>query len=430
MTNENTPDFEEISVPDSLSGYEEFDTYAAQSSVQGGRTHYTIVVPVQRVTSFLPIPDPAKPFEDNRQVRVKHAEKFGDYVRTRPDWHSGPLTVRTLTGVVHFNQFKGFPPGPVLFGTLQVPRGRSTEFRIIDGQHRVLGIETLRRKIADEKFEKSNRLELARSSGQRDQIHSLEAQLDEVKRVEKRLREESITVDLVIENDTRKARQVFVDVADNALGIPRPVRARFDMEKVVNRAMGELLSDPPQLLQGKVDDQKDRISGSNPNFIGAGTLADVVRILKVGVNGRISRVQEDELQAADLARDCREFFNLLSDTFEILGQLKNDEVDSQQLRESSLLGSTTMLRILAGVYHQVRSEKGIAAAANLLRKIAPHTHGPIQSSTPSGLLWINCGSQETFVEGAMAPGARAQQVREAVEVISSWASKPPYELTS
>lgn len=427
MTETASTDVDNFQIPANLTGYDEFDTFVAQQSTQGGRTHYSIVVPVQRVLSILPTPDPNQPFEDNRQVNRPHAAKFGEYIRTQPNWHSGPLTARTTAGVVEFDPFPWDKDGSIHFGMLRIPRNRVDDFRIIDGQHRVYGIAILKQSLADEKFERSNRLAKAEASGQKDQVPQLKKDLQAIVEIESRMKREAISIDLLIENDQSKARQIFVDVADNARGIPKPVRARFDMSKVVNRAMAEVLGNPPLLLVGRVDDQKDLIRGANPNFIGAGTLSEIIRLLTVG-SGKIGKAMEQSLDSTKLARDGSAFFDLLTTTFPELNALANGTKSAQEVRASSLLGSATMLRILAGVYHDVVQTHGKAAAAGLLQKLANHTQAPINGSTQSGKLWLNCGTEETFIDGAHAPGARSQQLKDATKAIASWASSPPKEL--
>ena len=61
-----------------------------------------------------------------------------------------------------------------------------------------------------------------------------------------------------------------------------------------------------------------------------------------------------------------------------------------------MLGSSTMLRVLAGVYFEVRSSRG-GSGGGLLRKLSNHTAAPIDVETASGRLWANCGSQESFI---------------------------------
>ena len=100
----------------------------------------------------------------------------------------------------------------------------------------------MKQKLADEKFEKSNRLAKA-GVRQKDQVPQLKKDLQAI--IEgQRMKQESISIDLLVENDQSKARQIFVDVADNAKGLSKPVLARFDSNKVVNRAMDEVLGNP------------------------------------------------------------------------------------------------------------------------------------------------------------------------------------------
>ena len=54
----------DIQIPTNISGYAVTDDYLAQRSQQGGRTHYSIVLPLHQVPVTLPTPDPEEPFPD------------------------------------------------------------------------------------------------------------------------------------------------------------------------------------------------------------------------------------------------------------------------------------------------------------------------------------------------------------------------------
>ncbi len=84
--------------------------------------------------------------------------------------------------------------------------------------------------------------------------------------------------------------------------------------------------------------------------------------------------------------------------------------------------------LLAGVYHEISQTHGKAAAASFMSKLAPHMSAPIDKATISGQLWINCGSTEAFIDGGRAPGARSQQVKDAVASIAGWIDNPPTAL--
>ena len=416
----------QINIPDNLSGYDTTDDYVAQRTKQGDRHHYLIAIPLPRIPEILPVPDPSEPFDDNRVVRESHAKGFADYVLSNKYWHSGPLTVRTTSETVAFEVATDL--GTLQIGTLKVPRTRRGEFRIVDGQHRVLGIKILLEKIAKERLRQATLLQEARDShAEKAQIQQFERSLKEITATQERVQNASIVIDLVIENNDQRARQIFVDVADNALGINKAVRDRFDMAKTANRALNVLLANPGRLLDGRVDLQKATISGSNPNWLGAGVVSDIIRILQVGISGRISQAQEKTLEHDRLAEQAEVFFASITAAFPDLEDLANDAITSQELRKKSLLGSATMMKVLAGVYHEItitRSQSS-SAAIDFFTRLAPLTSAPVAEGTKSGDLWLNAGNENQFVDGSMAPGARLQQVKDLVATITEWIDHPP-----
>lgn len=423
-------------LPNVASGYNLTDDYVAQQTHQGGRIHYALALPLLQVPVTLPVPDPDQPFEDNRRLVPKHARDFAAYVRDNPDWHSGPLTARTTSETVKFTPFPGGDFGELTVGILSIPRNARRSFSIIDGQHRVLGIYELDRDLNAELVRQRGLLASAVRNGEptgakyQKQIDELLANLDRIQR-------ESIAIDLVIEDAPNKARQVFVDVAANALGITKSVQKRFDGRKVTNRALGLLLDDTgvSSLLKGKVDLDKDRVGGTNPNLIGAGPLADIVRILQVGIGGKVSAAAE-KIAADDpdveraYADTANRFFDALAGGFPDLADIVDGTKTAADLRDTSMVPSTTVLRILAGVFHNLEADgMDDAAITRFFSRIAKHVSVPVEAGTPSGDLWINAAPVSgAFTDGAAAPGARAQQVKELVASITEWATKPPPQL--
>ncbi|MBU6329109.1 MAG: DGQHR domain-containing protein [Acidobacteria bacterium] len=420
----------QITVPGGLTGYDATDEYIAQRTVQGGRVHFTVAMPIVRIPSMLPKPDPAVPFEDNRIVNPTHAKKFADYVFEKEDWHSGPLTIRTTSDSVSFKVFETGDLGPVQLGVLSVPRSRQAAFSIVDGQHRVLGLSLLMDRLGDEIRDQNSLLQKATNNGEPATVTSqFTRELARLKLIEERINAASIVLDIVIENDDVAARQIFVDVAANALGINKSVKDRFDQRKVANRAMSEILASPPLLLQQRIEEHKSTVAGRNLNFISAAHVADIVRILTKGITGRISAANEKTLNHADLALTTEHFFDDLTTAFPDLELVAKGTLTAPKLREQSLLGSATMLRVLAGVYYNLTVSGGSRPfVIDFFRRLAPHMTAPVDSRTASGDLWLNAGSELSFVEGSMAPGARAQQVSELVDVITDWATTPPPQL--
>jgi hypothetical protein len=415
-----------------LTGYAATDDYVAQMSVQGNRKHYVIVLPLPQVITTLPIPDPSVPFDDNREVSPNHAKSFATYVRTNKNWHAGCLTIRTRSDATSFKPFEGGQIGALAFGMLSVPRNARGIFKIIDGQHRILGIKYLLDSLDEDlmtavsSFSKAERINAEKAV-----IEQFEREIKNIKSIKKRVESDCIAIELVIEDDTELAKQIFVDVANHALGVRKAITAKFDQSKVVNRALNALLDDPgvDDLIRDRIDGQKDRVTGANPNLMGAGSLADIIRIITVGINGRVSSAQEKTLDQAKLAKETNRFFEVLRVSFPELNAIAIGADTTASLRKTSILASSTMLRVLSGVYFDLK-EKGVSITEIIeyFTKLSNHTAAPIKSSDPSGKMWMDATTEGAFVEGANAPGSRAQAVKALVSAIVNWYTTPPVQM--
>ena len=208
---------------------------------------------------------------------------------------------------------------------------------------------------------------------------------------------------------------MFVDIADNALGITSAIRVRFDNRKVVNRTLDAVMKHA--LLRGRVDEYQDRVGGDSPNLLGAKHVADIVRTVAVGAGGRISRRQEDELREAALAEKTNDFLDVLLQAFPVLEKVADDAVTTRDLRKTSLLGSTTMLRVLAASYHTLRGEKGFSDedVIDYFGLLNQYMDAPVTTAGP----WL---STEVFSDGAYAPKARGGDIRKLSDRITQWAS--------
>jgi hypothetical protein len=89
--------------------------------------------------------------------------------------------------------------------------------------------------------------------------------------------------------------------------------------------------------------------------------------------------------------------------------------------------SVTMIRVLAGTYHNLSNLRQVPRAEIVLffQKIAKHTEVPVRSGTISGDLWITATPDPVFADGSSAPGSRTQEVKQLVDAITEWYSTPP-----
>lgn len=420
-----------INIPSRVSGYAITDDYFAQRSHQGGRVHYSIVLPLHQVPVTLPVPDPNQPFEDNRQVVLSHAESFADYIRENSGWHAGPLTVRGLSSELRFEELGGQSAGPVMLGILSVPRNMRTAFRIIDGQHRILGVKILLESVGQDIVDATSRLANARRNGEeKAMISELERQLKKLEELKTRIENDTMMVDLVVVDDEVTHKQIFIDVANNALSVQKAVTVRFDTKKKVNRAVMDLLSDVNTdiLIKGRIDEQKDRVAGQNPNLLGSGKLADIVRELRKGVLGRFSAQDEETIDHKSLVRDTNEFFAVLRTSFKPLEAIASGKSTPAELRGTHLVMSVTMMRILAGVFHELRkSDVQPTEITEFFKTIDRAGATPLSRKTAYGKMWIDADTG-AFVEDENAPGSRSQVIRAAVELITGWFTNPPATL--
>lgn len=409
---------DEVEIPADLqvTGYDVADRFLASRYRQGGWWVYNIDLSLTQIASYLRKPDPEHPTEDNRKIRVSHADGFGKYIRRNEHWVAPALLLRAPSNVLDFQQLKSV--GGIEWGILSVPRLARTDLHIVDGQHRILGIHLALEQLASDLDAARAHLARAQSQGEPSVTQAAKVKVKKFEDERRRLNDERMALQILIIDDPVEYKQVFVDIADNALGITSAIKVRFDSRKVVNRCLSDVIEHA--LLRGLVDMQQDRLLGANPNLLGARQVADIIRTLEVGPSGRISARLENELRERDLVKQAERFFDTLIGSFPQLADIAEGTAGVPQLRETSILGSTTFLRVLAGTYHilvreQERQPEEVAA---FFAKLAPFLSAPAGPEGP----WAGTGF---FSEPWMAPSARRQDVEGLARTIAEWASNPP-----
>jgi hypothetical protein len=398
-----------------LRGVVPSSTYLAQRSFQGGRVVYSVRVPLADLPTILPVPSPEQPDEDNRKVDAKHAREFGEYLDSKPDWVAPTLLARDNGGCK-------FEPanseGNV--GYLEVPWavGTITRLSTIDGQHRVLGVHLEQKRITEAIADVDRSLLRMVSSEKITKAKEEKQAL--IDRLE-RLKNEYVGLDIYVELDNLKARQMFVDVADNAKGISAAVRARFDAYKVANRTLSDVMRHP--MLKGRVDPEQDRMTPKNPNFIGAKHVADITRAVLVGPGGRIGKKVETEISDSEVIEAVKDYLDIISVAFTDLAEMTEDKIPAVAVRNKSLLGSVGMLRVLAGVFRDLREAKVSDEDITIFfKKLDKHMIAPVSENS----LWRSLAeTNEHFEMDAKAPIMRQQNLVALNKVITSWYKKAP-----
>jgi DNA-sulfur modification-associated len=425
----NIPESQEIKIKTDkkivASGYVSSNTLFASRYQQGERIVYSLDLSPDLIINLLSRPDPDRTSLGNRQIRPQHADAFGKYLRERANWVIPSIMLRTPST---FDFDPQTEVEGIQFGLLTIPRRSIGDLHIVDGQHRILGMFKAADGINADLDRARSSLIAARkndgegSMGERD-IRKRIAEL-EVQRL--RLEHEFVSVQIIVEADEKAYRQIFFDVSDNALGITASVRTRFDSYKVVNRAL-PLVMDVHPLLRGRVDHEADRMGRGSVYLMGAKHVGEIIRVVNVGLDGRVSRRQEAEFDEKQMAKRTLDYLDVFTESFPqmqalIVGQLTSDDV-----RKMSLLGSVLMVRIFGAAFHELTTKHGftIEMMGEFFRKLAPHMAAPVHS----GSIWLN-EMPEIFEDGKMSPRSRRQDLKLLTDAILRWALDKPVFLDS
>lgn len=412
-----------------LSKPQDSSTYLAIKTRQGGRDVYAIRVPLLDLPTILPIPDPNDVDKDNRKVDRLHAKNFGEYLDRNQEWVAPALLARDSGGCV-FEQVDDL--GAVGYLTVPWAIGGISSLRTIDGQHRVLGVSIEKQRITTAisavDRELARKVSPERTARLHEERERLIGQMN-------RLKDEHVGLDIYVEADPIKAQQMFVDVADNAKGISGAVRARFDSSKVANRTLSDVIDHP--LLKGRVDPEQDRMTTKNPNLMGAKHVADITRAVIVGVGGRISKKAENTLTDGEVIEQVKDFLDSISNGFADLAAVTEDDTETERepgeltaaqlLRRSSLLGSVGMLRVLGGVFRELRAGDNPAELDDItefFKRLDPHMTAPVTETS----IWRTTDAGADFEPNAFAPIMRTQNIVHLVSVITDWYKKAPAAL--
>lgn len=399
----------------------EVATYLAVASTQGGRETFTLVMTLVDVPRLLPVPDPERPTPGNRRVNMSHARGFGRYVRERESWVAPPLLLRDAASV-SFDPITDLA-GASRLGYARVPVGAAETLKIIDGQHRILGIDLLLRDLRQDLDGARERRASAEYAGDEATAARWRQEIDVLTEALARMARESISVVIYEETIPQRYEQMFFDVADNALGINQAIKVRFDSTKIINRVLDQVSQH--RLLAGRIDQENDRVVRQNPNLVGAKHVTDIVRAVNVGVVGRIGRQREQEFEEAALIENTYAFLDALVDGFADLAAVADGELAPPDLRRQSLLGSVTMLRVLAGVFFNL-SDRTSGTLGRLdddevtdfFAALAPHMDAPVEA----GSIWTkDKAASEHFDVGSYGPLARSQNLKGLTAALTQWA---------
>ena len=355
---------------------------------QGGRDVYACVLDLSTLDARLPDRVDDRVVKDaNRQLTPSHARRIQAYLVDREDWVLSALMMGVSSEAVEFQPFIEEDSGSMTVGELRIhTECIATMMKMFDGQHR-------RRAIKD--VIKELQIDIRKS----EKLAALQAC--------------SLPIMLYVEDDIAALQQMFVDAAQTKT-IERNVVARFDLHDAFNLA-AIWLEENSDLFVGRVEMDRASVSRTSENIVAINQLATTLKTLEVGYRGRISKdlndgymLNLDELYercwvwADDFMPSAREEYDGL-----IGGDIDNSEIP--QSRGKTLAYNATVIRLLAGCYHEwVKDGSDWQPLAEFIRRAS------FEPGSGQGALLVDAG---LVAEGGITPLSRLQTMSSAINYI-------------
>lgn len=364
----------------------QFDLIApAQRFTQGGRDVYSFILDLPEVDRLLPVrvEDRIGMAEDaNRPLTLSHVKEIQGYLEKQGKWVFGTLLLGIDPAEVEFRPWQE-DDRAVVAGQLRIRDGGA--LKIFDGQHR-------RHAIKDA-------LESLKQSRRNSRLASLNG--------------ESLPIMLYAESSIDALRQMFVD-ASKTKPIERNAVAQFDWRNAFNSAADMLLG-ISEFLGGRVEMQRATVTRNSTDIITINQLSETLKILDVGVNGRVSKERNEEHLANvdELVDKCwawsDEFMPAARQEYDDLMSGEVDNADIPKLRADSMAYNATVIQILAGCYYEwVKGDSDWQPLAKFIRGAS------LKPGSGAGALLVDAGA---VIPGGRVPMGRKGKTVEAVGYI-------------
>lgn len=355
---------------------------------QGGREVYSFVLDLETLDGLLPqrVEDDVVR-EANRRLTPSHARNIENYLNERDDWLLGSLLLGISPDAIRFLPYQDESGrDSANFGELQILANRASTMRIFDGQHRRRAISELLKSLAEDE----------------DRAEKKAAML-----------EASLPVVLYVEENLPALRQMFADAAKT-----KPIEAntvvRFDRHDAFNLTALAMAEDS-KLFMGRVEMERTTVSRNSKHLIAINQLAAALKTLDVGYNGRVRKERNDtHLKNLNMLKArCEEWADefMLAARTEYGGLLKGKISDAEipQIRATSFAYNATVIRILAGCYHDwCQDNSDWQPLANYLRQAS------LVPGSGDGALLVDAG---VVIPGGITPISRIQEVTGAIRYI-------------
>lgn len=329
-------------------------TIGAFRGRQGGRDFFQVMMPNELIAEFFgfEFDDPDEPSQ--RPLQEKHARDIGEYIISQQDDYVLGSLVYAVGQQPKFRQIEG------AYGELTLDP--EDLYRSIDGQHRHKGISYA---IDDDQA----------------------------------IGSDHTSVLIYVEPEVGRRQQMFADMNGRAKRVTRSQNILFDSRDTFARVARRLAVEAP--LKGFVEMHRQSPLRGSQSWITLVAIDQTVKALQVGL-GALRGRQFDE---RDVYAAGREFFEMTHRARPELRAITEGQADVAELRQESIIVSSTTIRVLgAAVYACLRRDgpnAQISSYEDALSRV---------NFSPSNTAWTRCGY---IVEGKSTPQSRAQEMKAA-----------------
>lgn len=368
------------------------------------------------------IPDPSHPFPGNRRVSKKHAAEFGNYWEANQgNWIVPPILLDSGE-VIQVSDLLS-DSSEIGSCSVHLASESSRTLHILDGQHRVLGWYLKSREIDLRLDGATTAYNKAVLNNDDAAMKVAESEINHLNNVIRRFKTEFVSIQLVDQLDEVAHRQFFVDIAKNALGINKTVQSKFDTSSIINRVAQSLI-ETHRFLRGRVDLEKTSCSGTNENLLSVVNVADLVRHCCFGVSARVTARRESVYEDDQLFEVVANFIDIVVMSSDHLKRVQSSDLKVSQLRQESLLASSTVWRGLAGGFFKACVVPDDDAGRLSIDKRMLHRYEQTvielagSMALPISRNWMNTKlfSNRT----SKAPLSRTQDLKALSDLVASW----------
>ena len=354
---------------------------------QGGRDVYAFALDLETLDKLLPDRVDESVVKDaNRPFTASHAKKIQKYLEERDDWLLGTLLLGISLDALEFHSYTGESNGDFSVGELCISIDHIPSMKMFDGQHRRRAIkEALKELSLNRRYSKGLST----------------------------LKEASVPIMVFAEDNIEALRQMFADAA-HTRPIEKNTVTRFDQTDAFNLAALRI-EEESELFAGRVEMDRSSVLRSSENIIAINQLAMSLRTVEVGYGGRVSKNKNDEyvLSIESLYDRCLtwadDFLPAARSEYNDLMAGEIDNTDIPQRRVETMAFNATVIRILAGCYHEWRKE------SDDWRPLADFLQGAsLKPGVEQGSLLVDIG---VVAPGGTSPIAQRQGVVHAIDYI-------------